>query len=586
MTLSPGRRGAALVVVLALAATTPLTSGLSASASSAPDGEVSLVAAPEWESGDGLETSAEEAPTSDAEVAVDALAEVREFFTADTTAGPGARSVQPTDDHGDHGDEASHRDATLALRDLARHADALPAEEQAEARAYLSRPTSGSGDEVAGFTVKYDVPSTRTCNADLCIHYVTSTADAPSLADSKNAAGKAGANGVPDYVDQVLRVMDSVHDRYLKAGYREPRPDNGRGGDDRIDIYLAEIGTAGLYGYCTTDQGNPPQGSPQFYDRWAYCTLDNDYAGFPGTPLQSLQVTAAHEYFHATQFAYDFFEDGWFLESTATWAEDELYDKVNDNAQYFGRSPLTAPFVPLDAFVSNGDFNGFHYGTWTFIRFLTEKYRGQKGGLPRFVLDLMKKVDGSRGAKDLYSWQAVDAVLKTKKSSAAKQFLAYSVGNRRPRATYDEGKAQKYPTGPLAGRATLTPRRSRVKPSTIRMDHLTSATFRLTPKKLQRKSTRLRVALDMAPRKNGSLAAVTVVPKKGKVRTSTIKLSKKGNGAKAVPFSSRRVKYVEVTLANSSARFTSCFQQYTPFSCLGIPRDDNKKQQISARVLR
>ena len=552
------------MAVLALTATTALTAGAAADEPSRPS--------------PGEDVTDVSGVTTEADAATEALAEVRSIFRrqADTRARSAATATRT----------GGPADATMALRDLARYAEDLPADERAEARAYLARPTTGEGD--FGGMVRYTVgEAAPVCSPDICIHYVASTDDAPSPTDVKDAAGTDGANGVPDYVDQVLRVMTSVHDRYLGAGYREPRGDGALGtGTDLIDIYLAEIGTAGLYGYCTTDQPDPAADAQQFFDRWAYCTLDNDYTGFPRTPLQNLQVTAAHEYFHATQYAYDAYEDSWFLEATATWAEDELYDDVNDNVQYLKRSPLTAPFVPLDAFVGGGDFGGFHYGTWTFFRFLTEQYTAQKGGMPTLVLDMMKKVDGSLGAKDLYSWQAVDAVLKQRRTTAAKQFLTYSVANRRPGQTYDEGAAQKYPTGPLRGRATLTRTRSRLRPATIRMDHLTSATIRLTPKGLGKKSTRLRVVLDMAPRSRGSLAAVAVVPKKGKVKTSTVKLSKRGDGKKAVRFSSRTVKYVEITLANSSARFSDCFQQYTPFSCLGIPRDDNVKQKIGARILR
>lgn len=53
-----------------------------------------------------------------------------------------------------------------------------------------------------------------------------------------------------------------------------------------------------------------PNGGP--YDVSAYCVVDNDYAveefGVRNTPLENLQVTVAHEYFHAVQFAYDFYE--------------------------------------------------------------------------------------------------------------------------------------------------------------------------------------------------------------------------------------------------------------------------------------
>jgi hypothetical protein len=46
--------------------------------------------------------------------------------------------------------------------------------------------------------------------------------------------------------------------------------------------------------------------------------LDDDYSTsqFPDPPLVSLDVTAAHEFFHAVQFAYDYFEDSWLMEGT------------------------------------------------------------------------------------------------------------------------------------------------------------------------------------------------------------------------------------------------------------------------------
>ena len=63
----------------------------------------------------------------------------------------------------------------------------------------------------------------------------------------------------------------------------------------------------------------------------AYCVVDNDYspAEFPGVVngLPALQVTAAHEFFHAVQFAYNAFQDSWLLESTAAWVEDEAFDR-------------------------------------------------------------------------------------------------------------------------------------------------------------------------------------------------------------------------------------------------------------------
>ncbi|CAN5259037.1 hypothetical protein BH09ACT12_BH09ACT12_28230 [soil metagenome] len=554
------RRVLALAAVSALASATALSSALTfSSASAAPDP-------------DPAASAKQVRVGADRQAADDALAVVRKIFTPATRAQARATVA------------AGGVEATMALRDLAVRYDSLSEADRAAAAGYLARPTDASDGD--SFTVEYGIPEAPpVCTPDLCVHYVAAgnaNGDAPPLADTKNAAGDAGANGIPDYVDTVVRVMTEVHDTYVDAGYREPLPDGARGGDERIDIYLAEIGNRGAYGYCTSDQADPTSGA-MHYDRWAYCVLDDDYAGFPNSALENIEVTAAHEYFHATQYAYDAYEDSWFLEATATWAEDEVYDDVNDNVQYLRNSPLTSPGTPVDTFQNGGTF---HYGTWSFFRFLTEKYRTKKGPMPALVLDLMKKVDGSIGAPDLYSWQALESVLKATKTTAAQQFLAYAVANRRPQETYAEGKAQKYPSGPLRGSVTLTAKKSRLKVTKTRTDHLTAATYRLAPKHLRKKKTKLRVVLDMAPRSKGSMAAITVVPQKGKTKVYGISLNKSGNGAKSVPFSSQKIRYVEVTMANTSARFDGCFEQYTPYSCYGIPRDDNQVQKISAHVVR
>ena len=129
-----------------------------------------------------------------------------------------------------------------------------------------------------------------------------------------------------------------------------------------------------------------------FFDASAYCVVDNNFAEpiFPNhTPLENLQVTAAHEFFHAVQFSYDAFEDQWFLEATATWMEDELYDAVNDNLQYLSSRPAGKAAVPLDKGATNVDPCCHVYGDWIFFRYLTEKYS------PGLVKTIWKNADAS-----------------------------------------------------------------------------------------------------------------------------------------------------------------------------------------------
>ena len=76
-----------------------------------------------------------------------------------------------------------------------------------------------------------------------------------------------------------------------------------------------------------------------------YCVLDNDFAEaqYGAPPMHSLRVTAAHEFFHAVQFAYDYGEDPWLMEATATWMEERVADDVNDNRQYLPYGQVGAP---------------------------------------------------------------------------------------------------------------------------------------------------------------------------------------------------------------------------------------------------
>jgi hypothetical protein len=102
--------------------------------------------------------------------------------------------------------------------------------------------------------------------------------------------------------------------------------------------------------------------------------IDNNFTDGlynPYSPLQSLQITAAHEYHHAVQYGYNFFFDIWYAEATSTWMEDELYDDVDQLYTYitnwFNQSTL-----PLDTRESTTTGGG--YGRWIFNRFLAEKH--------------------------------------------------------------------------------------------------------------------------------------------------------------------------------------------------------------------
>lgn len=461
---------------------------------------------------------------------------------------------------------ADSESLTMALRDLAALKGELSGAERQAADRFLARPTDGqNGDQ------KYQVAeATPVCEGNVCVHYVASTSDAPDMTD-------ADGSGVSDYVELVLKETLHVNDTYVKAGYKEPKPDGNKGGGSQTDIYLQNIGNQGLYGYCTTDdtiKRNPSSTS-------AYCVLDNDYSSseFPtNTPIENMKVTAAHEYFHAVQFNYDILEDSWLMENTATWAEDEVYDGVNDNLNYLPDSPLSNPKQSMDAFEGT-----YQYGNWIWWRYLTERYTAKEGSMPSLVLNVWKKADNStKGAKNMYSMQALKSVLRAKNADLPKTLAKFGNANRRPGQVYSEGKANNYPKAPLAKRFTIAGNQTRT--GTVKQNHLSTSTIRVTPAKVNKKVVGkakaapnvLKIQLSMAPKSKGSAAVVSIKMKSGKTKVVNIKINGKGKGTKKITFKPSKVKFAELTLANGGTQYR-CWNGGA-FSCQGDSKNDNVKQ--------
>jgi hypothetical protein len=209
------------------------------------------------------------------------------------------------------------------------------------------RPTDGNDPNRNA----YSVPEARrspACSAHFCVHWVDQGLDAPELTD-------ADKDGVPDYVERVLRVAERVHTvENEKLGWREPRSDGRQGGErGKTDVYLSQIGGE-LFGYAAPDRGQATKEHRIPRRLHGYLVLDNDYSPFefPGTdPLEDLQVTFAHEYNHILQFGYDAYQDPWFAEASATWMEDQVFNGINDYLRYVRRwvklyeTPLTASSI-------------------------------------------------------------------------------------------------------------------------------------------------------------------------------------------------------------------------------------------------
>ncbi|MEW5923542.1 MAG: MXAN_6640 family putative metalloprotease [Candidatus Zixiibacteriota bacterium] len=170
------------------------------------------------------------------------------------------------------------------------------------------------------------------------IHYATLGTDAVM-----NPTTDLNSDGVPDYVNKIADIADSVWELEVdQMGYKAPPSDGVNGGDSLMDVYIKGLSSQ-LYGM--TDYES--QVSAQSYT--SFITIDNDYNFWPYNlssdmerRLDAARVTIAHEFFHAihygldatefeTHASYDYVP--WW-EMTATWMEEMAYDNINDYYYY------------------------------------------------------------------------------------------------------------------------------------------------------------------------------------------------------------------------------------------------------------
>jgi hypothetical protein len=255
--------------------------------------------------------------------------------------------------------------------------DELPTSIRREFEGLFSRPGSpGSYWATGPLPLTYITPHFK-------IHYTVTGPDAVPLDDLEPK------NGVPDYVEICADAYErAYHVEIELAGFKPPLDDlfiADNGGDARYDIYMFAGGWLGFT-------------APDWYGRviatgltaipfFAMNSRIYDFFG-KSEGTRYLQTTAAHEFFHGIQFAYNLGMPRWFMEACSTWIESFVYDggRVDDGDElddpdepdevdgtnYYAdqmRYWFTHPDWPLDR------FDGWHeYGDVIWTIFLTEKF--------------------------------------------------------------------------------------------------------------------------------------------------------------------------------------------------------------------
>jgi len=220
------------------------------------------------------------------------------------------------------------------------------------------------------------------------VHYDIIGENAVDIKDKNN-------NSIPDYIDSTLYYLEIIYQiEIVEMGFKAPRSDDGRGGDNSYDIYIKEIGNEDnvFFGITVPEDSQNLYDDGKFLGRSSYIVIDNNYSGKDSTYLEgnkvrsystlgidALKATLAHEYNHSSQFMYleDFGSNSYhtLMEQTSVFMENRVFPESPDYLNYmkvFYNSPEVFSMI-------GGEFyDKYIFGI--FIRYIyeNEKFDGDK----------------------------------------------------------------------------------------------------------------------------------------------------------------------------------------------------------------
>jgi hypothetical protein len=264
------------------------------------------------------------------------------------------------------------------------------------------------------------------------LHYTTTQGDwaVPAL--------DADRNGVPDFVDASAKSWELIYAREVgQLGYPAPKLTAAYDGTvaNKFHVYFKDMA---YYGYTVPENVEfaPVNGFPSGTAS-AWIVVENDFVGFPPNDEDvtgretvrtgALKVTQAHEFMHALQFNINVYQSGWLMESHATWAEDAVYDAINDWHWYINRF-FVNPSVPI--------FNRYVYGSAYFQNWMSETYGVDT---PRRVWEAARSMSAADAVRTVAfggSWEAMKAFAVAQPTLRISDFIGDAPSSIVPNTAY------------------------------------------------------------------------------------------------------------------------------------------------------
>lgn len=248
------------------------------------------------------------------------------------------------------------------------------------------------------------------------IHFDTSatSSNVPAMVDQN---GDRISNTALQFVDTVAAIFDSVWSTEIgQFAFPAPLSDNGAGGGNEFDVYIQDLG-ANSFGYTDWDVNtaiNPTASNPR-YPTWI--VIDNDFGtGFRTKGVAGIEVTAAHEFFHAIQVgnAGVWYDDFQYYEMTAESMESRVFpavkDYIFDLGQYFRYIETTPLYMPYSN--QNPGYERAIWGVYLMRRFGTQ---------------IMRSWWNTVGA--MLPWLALKQTILANGSTVGEEFKQFSIWN-------------------------------------------------------------------------------------------------------------------------------------------------------------
>ena len=218
-----------------------------------------------------------------------------------------------------------------------------------------------------------------------------------------------------EYVISMSQIYEQVYSFFVDTLGFIPPPTISNNDYDLYDIFIENLPS---YYFGVTYTANSQADTPACA---SYIRMRNNYSGSQfseHSEIENIKVTAVHEFFHSIQFGYNCYEKLWFMEATAVWSEDQLYNGINDLYRYLP-SWFSNPNKAIN------DESNHMYGTFIFFQYIDEHFGG-----PETIRSCWENSNSLASPVQDISFQAIDEALLNYNSSFEEAFIRMRIANR------------------------------------------------------------------------------------------------------------------------------------------------------------